>query len=110
MVMKDTSKPDNRRKYDAAFRAEALRLAAQSRSTQAVARALNMDPKRFYQWQKAAQAPVAAALGAALDPAMALELRQLRALARRQAQELDILKKAIPSACLKRRLSQTPDQ
>jgi transposase len=34
--------------------------------------------------------PVAAALGAALDPDTAAELRQLRALARRQAQELDI--------------------
>ena len=93
--MKDTPKLDNRRKYDAAFRAEALRLAAQSRSTQAAARALNIDPKRIYQWQKAAQTPVAAALGAALDPATAAELRQLRALARRQAQELEILKKAI---------------
>ena len=93
--MKDTSKPDKRRTYDAAFRAEALRLAEQSRSTQAAARALNIDPKRIHQWQKAAQTPVAAALGTALDPATAAELRQLRAANRRQAQELDILKKAI---------------
>lgn len=49
-VMKDTPKPDKRRKYDAAFRAEALRLAEQSRSTQAAARALNIDPKRVCQW------------------------------------------------------------
>ena len=61
--MKDIPKPDKRRKYDAAFRAEALRLAEQSRSTQAAARALNIDPKRIYQWQKATQTPVAAALG-----------------------------------------------
>ena len=108
--MKDTPKPDNRRTYDAAFRAEALRLAEQSRSTQAAARALNIDPKRIYQWQKAAQTPVAAALGAALDPATAAELRQLRAANRRQAQELDILKKAIASKRLRRVISQTPDQ
>ena len=108
--MKDTPKPDNRRKYDAAFRAEALRLAEQSRSTQAAARALNIDPKRIYQWQKAAQTPVAAALGAALDPATAAELRQLRAANRRQAQELGILKKAIASKRLRRVISQTPDQ
>jgi len=38
---------------------------------------------------------VAAALGAALDPATAAELRQLRAANRRQAQELEILKKVI---------------
>ena len=102
--MKDTTKPDKRRKYDAAFRAEALRLAEQSRSAQAAARALNIDPKRIYEWQKAAQTPIAAALGAALDPDTAAELRQLRALARRQAQELAILKKAIAI------FSQTPDQ
>ena len=52
---------------------------------------------------------MAVARGAELDPATAAELRQLRAANRRQAQELDILKKAIASACLKRRLSQTPD-
>ena len=60
---------------------------------EAAARALNIPPKRIYQWQKAARTPVAAALGNALDPATAAELRQLRALARRQAQELDIFKK-----------------
>ena len=38
---------------------------------------------------------MAAALCAALDPATAAELRQLRALARRQAQDLKISKKAI---------------
>ena len=96
--------PLKRPRYDAAFRAEALRLAAQSRSTQADARALNIDPKRLYQWQRAAQMPVAAALGAAMDPATAAGLRQLRAANRRQAQELDILKKAIAI------FSQTPDQ
>ena len=81
--MKDPAKPDNRREYDATFRAKALRLAAQSRSTQAAAWMLKIDPKRFYQWQKAAQTPVAVALGAALDPATAIELRQLRAAKRR---------------------------
>ena len=91
--MKDTPKPGNRRPYDAAFRAEALRLAAQSRSTQVAARALNIGPKRLYQWHKAAKMPVAAALGAALDLVPTLELRQLRAANRRQAQGLEILKK-----------------
>ena len=43
--MKDTPKPDTRRRYDAAFRAKALRLAGESRSTQAAARALNISPK-----------------------------------------------------------------
>ena len=42
-VMKDTPSPGKRYKYDAAFRAEALRLIEQSRSAQAAARALNID-------------------------------------------------------------------
>ena len=84
-----------------------MRPAEQSRSTLAAARALNIDPKRLYQWQKAAKTPVAAALGAALDPATTVELRAAN---RQQAQELDLLKKASASACFMRRLSQTPDQ
>ena len=47
---------------------------------------------------------MAATHGAELDPATAAELRQLRAVNRRQAQELDMLKKAIAI------FSQTPDQ
>ena len=108
--MKDSPPPSKRRRYDAAFRAEALRLAGESRSTQAAARALNIDPKRLYKWQNEALTPVAAARGAELDPATAAELRQLRAANRRQAQELDILKKAIASKRLKRVVSQTPDE
>ena len=88
--MKDNLKPDKRRKYDAAFCAEALRLAEQNRSAQAAARAQNIDPKRIYQWQKVVQTVLAAALVVSLDPATAAELRQLRAINRRQAQELVI--------------------
>ncbi len=98
--MKDNSQPSKRRRYDAAFRAEALRLAEQSRSTQAAACALNIDPKRIYKWQEEALTPMAAARDAELDPATAAELRQLRATNRRQAQELEILKKAIASCLL----------
>ena len=86
--MKDSFQPAKRRRYDAALRAEALRLASESRSTQAAARALNIDPKRIYKWQKKALTPVAAARGAELNPAAVAELRQLRAANRRQAQEL----------------------
>jgi transposase len=46
--MEETPRPDKRRKYDAVFCTKALRLAEQSRSTQATARALNDDPKRIY--------------------------------------------------------------
>ena len=40
--------PSSKRpRHDAAFRAEALRLASESRSTQAAARALHLDAKRI---------------------------------------------------------------
>ena len=82
-VVKDSPQSTKRRCYDAAFRTEALRLAEQSRSIQAAARALNVNPKLLYKWQKEALTPIAAARGAELDPATAAELRHLRALSRR---------------------------
>ena len=42
--------PIKRPRYDAAFRAEALRLASESRLTLVAARALNIDAKRLYAW------------------------------------------------------------
>lgn len=82
-------KPDKRRKYDAAFKAEALRMASESRSTQAAARALNLNPKLLYKWQQEALPALPA------NPSEATEVRQLRAANKRLAQELEILKKAI---------------
>jgi transposase len=69
----DSPAPNKRRCYDATFRAGVLRLASESRSTQAAARALNIDSKRIYKWQKEALTPVAVARGAELDPATAAE-------------------------------------
>jgi len=46
--MKDSPPSSKRRRYDAAFRAEALRLVGENRSTRAAARALNIDPKHLY--------------------------------------------------------------
>ena len=42
--------PTKRPRYDAVFRAEALRLASESRSTLVAACALNIDAKRIYAW------------------------------------------------------------
>lgn len=82
-------KPDKCRKYDAAFRTETLRMVAESRSTPVAARALNLEPKLLYKWQRDAHPALPA------DPAEALEERQLRAANRQLAQELEISKKAI---------------
>jgi len=76
--------------------------ADEGRLTQVTVRA-SSTIKLLYKWQKEVLTPAAAARGAELDPATAAELRQLRTLARLQAQELDILKKPLPSTkCLMR--------
>jgi transposase len=48
--MEDSLNSAKHRRYDAAFRAEALRLASESRSTQAAAWALTIDIKLLYKW------------------------------------------------------------
>ncbi|QKG59144.1 transposase (plasmid) [Hymenobacter sp. BRD128] len=52
-VEKSKKTPDKRRKYDDAFKAEALRLASESRSTQAATQQLSISPKLLYRWQQA---------------------------------------------------------
>ncbi|RZL13272.1 MAG: hypothetical protein EOO62_08615 [Hymenobacter sp.] len=88
---KNNKLPDKRRKYDVAFKAEALRLAAESRSTQAAARQLGISPKLLYRWQEAQLVAEVGSVEVARDP----EVRQLRAQLKRAEQELDILKKAL---------------
>lgn len=83
--------PDKRRKYDDAFKTEALRLAAESRSTQAAAQQLGISPKLLYRWQEAKLVAEVGSVEVARDP----EVRQLRAQLKRAEQELDILKKAL---------------
>ena len=83
--------PRKRRQYTEAFRAEALRLARESRSTQAAARQLNIAPKLLYKWQKAAQTTPESGSGESESAA----LRELRAENRRLQQERDILTKAL---------------
>lgn len=45
--------PDKRHKYDEAFKAEALRLASEIRSTQLAAGQLSINTKLLYRWQQA---------------------------------------------------------
>ena len=83
--------PDKRRKYDDVFKTEALRLAAESRSTQAAAQQLGISPKLLYRWQEAKLVAEVGSVEVARDP----EVRQLRAQLKRAEPELDILKKAL---------------
>ena len=86
---KSKTTPDKRRKYDEAFKAKALRLATESRSTQAAARQLGISPKLLYRWQQAQLVAEVGSEEVARDP----EVRALRASLKRAEQELDILKK-----------------
>ena len=85
------SSPGKRRKYNEAFKAEALRLAGESRSTQAAARQLGISPKLHHRWQ---QTPLVAEVGSG-EVARDLEVRALRVRLKRAEQELGILKKAL---------------
>ena len=76
--------PTKRPRYDAAYRAETLRLASESRSTLAAARALDIDANRIFAWQEATQRLLPA------DPAEVAEVRGLRAAHKRLAHKLDI--------------------
>ena len=88
------SSPDIRRKYDEACKAEALRSASESRSTQAGARALGSSPKLLYRWQQVQAVAEVGSVEVARDP----EVRQLRAQLKRAEQEWDILKALV--SCL----------
>ena len=88
---KSRASPDKRRKYDEAYKAEVLRLASESCSTQAAARELDISPKLLYRWQQAQLAAEVGSVEVARDP----EVRGLRARLKRTKQEFDILKKAL---------------
>ena len=88
---KSGASPNQRSKYDETFKADALRLASESRSMQAAARALGISPKLLYRWQQAQPVTEVGSVEVARDP----EVRVLRTANKRLAQELDILKKAL---------------
>ena len=84
---------DGRRKYDDAFRVEALRLAKESRSTAQAARALGITSQLLYKWQQQAKRPSGAI--STLTDSELVEFRRLQKANVRLEQERDILKKAL---------------
>ena len=88
---KSRASPDKQRKYDETYKAKALRLASESRSTQAAARELGISPKLLYRWQQAQLVAEVGSAEVARDP----DVRALRASLKWDEQELDVLKKAL---------------
>lgn len=76
-------------------------MAAGARQTD-VARAQGLSPALLGRWQRQALA------GAVPSSAERDEIKRLRTELKRVAQERDMLKKVLTSACLRRRLSQPP--
>ena len=72
---KSKKTPAKRRKYDDAYKAEALLLASESRNTQAAAQQLGISSKLLYRWQDAQLVANVGRVEVARDP----EVRQLRA-------------------------------
>lgn len=96
MSLEFPQRPDKRRKYDDAFRAHALQLAQQSRSTARAARALGLSPKLLYLWQQHAhQQARQAAPGSEAVAAETPQERPLRQQVRWLEQEVEMLKKAL---------------
>lgn len=79
-----------RRKFDADFKAEALKMVAEGRSSCSVARELNISEKLIYRWKYQHNNQVGKAKGLQVD-----ELERLKAQLKRVEMERDILKKAL---------------
>jgi len=89
--MEPVQTADKRRKYDVAFRAEAVRRVAEHGQCQArVAQALGMSAALLGRWVRAARPSAEADKGE-----LARENKQLRTALARAEQERDILKKAL---------------
>lgn len=79
-----------RRKFDADFKAEALKMVNEGRSTSSVARSLNISEKLLYRWKYQQNNQMGNAKTVQVD-----ELERLKAQLKRVEMERDILKKAL---------------
>lgn len=97
MTGKSTKK--TRRKYDAAFKEEVLKMVASGRSVPEIAQALGVGDNLVYRWKNADKTARnsnrANNSDSSQQPDLFLEVERLKAELRRTEQERDILKKAV---------------
>lgn len=88
-----------RRKYDAAFKEEVLKMVASGRPVPEIAQALGIGDNLIYRWKNANKATGSGQKGLREDAVQQhdgfLEIERLKAELRRTEQERDILKKAL---------------
>jgi transposase len=90
------NKTKSRRKYDAAFKEQALQMIEDGRPVSDVAQALGMGENLLYRWRRRARAKVSHQLDQFPEAsALVEENKRLKAALQRTEQERDILKKAL---------------
>jgi transposase len=90
--MQQAIKPKVRRKYDADFKAEVLKMLASGQSAAYIAKALGISENLIYTWKSKNQVGKKAA---AQQPELVTENHQLKERVRQLETERDILKKAL---------------
>ena len=97
--MTGKSPKKTRRKYDAAFKEEVLKMVASGRSVPEITQALGIGENLVYRWKNADKAARNSDRGNSSDssqhPDLFIENERLKAELRRTEQERDILKKAL---------------
>jgi transposase len=86
-----------RRKYDASFKEDVLKMIMSGRPVSEIAEGLGISENLVYTWKRNAQkvAEAGSAGPGVYDPELAKENERLRAELKRAEQERDILKKAL---------------
>jgi|SRR6185312_113527 len=97
--MTGKSSQKTRRKYDASFKEEVLKMVSSGRSVSEIAQALGIGENLVYRWKKADKASRSGDRGDSGNSSqhhdLFLENERLKAELRRTEQERDILKKAV---------------
>ena len=97
--MEQKSSGQKRRKYDATFKEEVLKMVLNGRPVPEVAQSLGIGENLIYKWKSRSNPPmnttVAASTGAQVQPAGVTEQQALHKRIRELETERDILKKAL---------------
>jgi transposase len=92
--MEEKKKVQSRRKYDAEFKAEVLKMVANGQAVAYVSKALGLSESLIYRWKQKTEGKEKATLRPDFSP-LSLENQQLKERVGQLETERDILKKAL---------------